>query len=147
MNRIFFMGRTTKTLSAATARSRMKSRFEDLLNSLILLLIILRNIPNMEAKFSLKWVRFFTRCLPIAFTLNDVGQNVHVSRHENLFLLNCRLLVAADYDWNSDISQNVQNLGRFWKKYGFFLKRNVDLFKVPKLGKHFVQCVLDGIIP
>ena len=51
----------------------------------------------MEAKSSSQMGTFFTRCLPIAFTLNDVGQNVHVSELENLFLANCSKF-AVEYD-------------------------------------------------
>ena len=59
--------------------------------------IILRHIYNMEANLSLKWVHFITRCLPIAFTLKDVGQNVHVSEREILLLPNCSK-IAVEYD-------------------------------------------------
>ena len=39
----------------------------------------------MKENLSLKWMRFFNRWLPVVFTLNDVGENVHVSERDNLF--------------------------------------------------------------
>ena len=50
----------------------------------------LRQFYNMGPKFlSQMGAHFLTRCLPIAFTLNDVCQNVHVFEGQNLFLLKC----------------------------------------------------------
>ena len=50
----------------------------------VMYIIILRHIYNMEAKSSSLSNRcvYLTRCLRIAFTLNDAGQNVHVSEFE-----------------------------------------------------------------
>ena len=91
--------------------------------------VILRHVYNMEAKSSSQMGAFFTRCLPIAFTLNNVGQNIHVSEREKLFLPNGSKF-AVEHDCNSEISQNVQNLGPFWKnfpKFPTFLKNECQM--------------------
>ena len=82
--------------------------------------IILRHIVyNMKAKSSTQMERFFTRRLPIAFTLKTML--VHVSERENVFSLNYSKF-ALECDWNSKISQNLQNLGLFWKNRSVFRK-------------------------
>ena len=43
-------------------------------------------------------------------------------------------------DWNSKISQNVQNLGLFEKTDGF-LRKKLDFFKFAEGGKISVECV------
>ena len=56
--------------------------------------------------------RFFTRCLPIAFTMF-----ARVSEREFF------PAIAVEYDSNSKFSQNVQNLGFFEKIDEFFEKK------------------------
>ena len=43
-----------------------------------------------------------------------IGKFVYATESENIVLPNCSIF-AVKYDWNKKNSQNVQNLGFFWK--------------------------------
>ena len=111
----------------------------------ILFSFILRHVCNMEAKSSAQKGhirRFLTRCLPIALML---AKFVHVSDQEFL----CSPFFgkfAVKRDWNSKVSQNVQNLLCFGKIDGSFRKKTLNFFKIGKHGNFFGKSVSNGII-
>ena len=45
----------------------------------------------------------------------------------------------VEYEWNSEISQNVQELGFLQKKVGF-PEKNLEIFKIADGNKFAVQC-------
>ena len=57
----------------------------------------------------------------------------------NFFSPNCSKF-AVQCDWNSMISQNVQNLAFFGKLYGVFRQKTLNFFKISKGGKYAVEC-------
>ena len=72
-------------------------------------------------------------------------QYVHVTEHE-FFSPNCSKF-AVECDWNSMISQNVQNLGFFWKKNRWVFRKKLWIFfskliKVANLLQNAYQMVL-----
>ena len=76
--------------------------------------IILRQIVyNMKTKSSIQMEHFFTRCLPIVFTLKTMF--IHVSARENFSSRNCSKF-AVECKWISKISQNAQKSGVFLEK-------------------------------
>ena len=98
---------------------------------------ILRHIKNTEAKSSSQmhytW-RFFTRCLPIAFT--PTSAFLFMSERENTFSANCSKY-AVDCDWNRKNSQNVQILGFFQKNRWAFSKRILNISIFATCGSYF----------
>ena len=99
-------------------------------------LIISRRIENMESKIFLS-----NRCI----FLPDVCQlssrnwtNIGCSRVCQFFSSNCSKFVV-ERDWNSKISQNVQNLGFFKKMDGFF-EKILNFLKIAKGSKFAVEC-------
>ena len=101
-------------------------------------IVILRHNENMEAKSSSQlryfW-RFFTRCLPIAFT--PTSAILFTSEREITFSPNCSKFVV-ECDWNRKNSQNVQNFGFFAKKkIGFFEKKSWNFSKSLHVANFF----------
>ena len=101
-------------------------------------------ILNMEAKSSSQ-MRYFWRFFYPMFV-----NCVHATSASLFTLLNVKLFFwpncskfAVECDWNSKNSQNVQNLGFFWKIDGFFLE---FFFTIDNGGKFTVECVSNGII-
>ena len=74
--------------------------------------------------------------------VNEPTSVVHVSEFHFFFSK------FVECDWNSKISQNVQNLGFLKKIDGFFEKKIEFRIKViiDKGGKFAVECVSNGII-
>ena len=98
----------------------------------------MRHIYNMGTKSSTQEAKirqFFTRCLPIAVTLNDVGQNFFSFLNVKFFLTKCRKLAVED-DWNSKISQNVQSLF-FWLNRWVFFRKTFNFIKIVNCGIFF----------
>ena len=78
----------------------------------------------------------FTRCWPIAFLLNYVGQFF-----EREFFPPICSKFAVEYDWTIKISQNVQNLFFFVEKLMGFSEKTWKLFKIANCSKLFVECI------
>ena len=76
---------------------------------------------------------FFTRCFPISFT--RASAFLFTSERENFFAATCSKIAVECY-WNSGISQNVQALGFFGKKDGFFQKK-LELYQSLYMGQMF----------
>ena len=53
---------------------------------------------------------------------------------------------AVECNWESKNSQNIQNLGFFWKNNVFFSKKTLKFFKITECGIFFLECVSNGII-
>ena len=71
--------------------------------------------------------------------------SLFTSEREIFFSPNCSRF-AVECDWNSKISQNVQNLFFFFEKRWVFRKKSLNFFKIAKSGKFAVECVSNGII-
>ena len=70
--------------------------------------------------FKNEWVHFLIRCLQLI--LSDVWLIVGYFLSLNFYSLNVRNF-AVEYDWNCKMSENVQNLGLFWKSRWVFQNR------------------------
>ena len=99
----------------------------------------------MEAKSSSQ-MRYLWRFFNPMFAncVHTKTMFVHVSDREIFFSLNCSKF-AVECDWNSENSQNVQNLFFFGKIYGFFSKKTLKFFKIATYGKFFLEYVSNGI--
>ena len=84
--------------------------------------------------------RFFTRCLPIAFTMF-----VHVSERETFFSPNCSKF-AVECDWNSKFLKMFKIWVFIEKIDGFFEKKLEFFFKIDKGDKFALGCASNGII-
>ena len=100
----------------------------------------------MEAKSSSQMGCFWL-FLPDVCQLRSrhIGKFVHATEREISFWPNCSKL-AVECDWNSKNSQNVQNLGFFWKNGWVFWKKTWIFLKIDKGGKFAVEWVTNGII-
>ena len=87
------------------------------------------------------FLRIWKQNLPLKWTISEVflpdvcqmrsrhiGKFVHATDGEIIFKPNSRKLVV-ECDWNSEISQNVRNLGLFEKIDGFFWEKNLIFFQ------------------
>ena len=74
-------------------------------------------IGNMEGKSSTKTVRF------LHFLANSPGRFVEMPNWIWIFFITKLYQIFLECDWNSQISQNVQNLGIF-EKNRFFSKKS-----------------------
>ena len=103
---------------------------------------ILRHIKKMEAKSSSQmryFFRFFYAMLANCVHAN-IGNFVHVWTRNYFFTK-----FAAECDWNRENSQNVQNLGFFWKNRYVFSKKILNFSKIATCGNFFLECVSNGI--
>ena len=90
---------------------------------------ILRHFNIMGAKFSSQmccFCCFFTWCLQTAFT--PTSAFLFMSDRKILFSPICSIS-TVERNWNRKNSQNVQNLGFFWKYRQVFRKKNFEIFR------------------
>ena len=93
----------------------------------------------MEGKSSTQKVRFLTRCLPIAFTLNNVGQ--FRSRLGEIFE------IPKMFAWTNRMEfDNVPNFFGFLFEKSWVFENILIFFKIGSGGKFAVESVSNDFI-